>query len=440
MSEPQAARLPLPGQSGIAPAQDAPATSRPHSKRAIVAAAIGNGLEMYDFTVYSFFAATIGRLFFPTSSPAASLMLSFATFGAGFVMRPLGAVLIGHLADRRGRKAALTLTIALMTAGTALIAFAPTYGSIGLAATALVVFGRLLQGLSAGGEVGAASALLMESASKRNRCFLVSWQGATQGGAALAGALTGAACSALLSPEAMQSWGWRIPFLLGLAIAPVGMYIRRHLKETHEDGGAHADLKAVFREHWRVLLLGMLLMTGSTSGMYITVFYMPTYLIHSLHMPPVTAFLAACMAGLAMLVMSPLFARLADRLPTRKPVIVVAIVCSLLWCYPNFLMLTSHPSLVAVVIQIGISVTISSISGGAGGALMLEAFPRQHRATGMSVMYSAGVTLFGGFAPLIVTWLIATTGSPMAPAWYLICASSISLVALMLFPSHPGRD
>ena len=445
MSEPQATRLALPAQSGITAAQaaqaaPAPASGRAHSRHAVVAAAVGNGLEMYDFTVFSFFAATIGRLFFPTTSPLASLMLSFATFGAGFVMRPLGAVLIGHLADRRGRKAALTLTIGLMTAGTALIAFAPTYTSIGLAATALVVLGRLLQGLSAGGEIGAASALLMESAGKRNRCFLVSWQGATQGGAALAGALTGAAFNALLSPEAMQSWGWRIPFMIGLLIAPVGMYIRRNLQETHEAGTAHAGLKTVFRQYWREMLLGMLLMTGSTSGMYITVFYMPTYLIQSLHLPPVTAFLAACMAGLTMLVMSPLFGMLGDRLQTRKPIIVVAILASLTWCYPNFLLLTSHATLTSVVLQIGLSVAIMSISGGTGGAMMLEAFPRQYRATGMSVMYSAGVTVFGGFAPLIVTALIAATGSPMAPAWYLMAASTISLVALMFFPTHPGRD
>jgi MHS family proline/betaine transporter-like MFS transporter len=439
MIDSQPASLTLPPQAGAA-AGAAPAAERSHARRAVVAAAIGNGLEMYDFTVYSFFAATIGRLFFPSSSPLASLMLSFATFGAGFVMRPLGAVLIGHFADRRGRKAALTLTIGLMTAGTALIAFAPTHASIGLAATVIVVMGRLLQGLSAGGEIGAASALLMESASKQKRCFLVSWQGATQGGAALAGALTGAAITAALSPEAMMSWGWRIPFMIGLLIAPVGLYIRRNLKETHTGGAEHADLKSVFRKYWRVLLLGMLLMTGSTSGMYITVFYMPTYLIQSIHMPPVTAFLAACMAGLAMLVMSPLFGKLADRLPTRKPMIVAAILASLAWCYPNFLLLTTHATLVSVVLQIGLSVTIMSISGGAGAAMMMEAFPREHRATGMSVMYSLGVTVFGGFAPLVVTWLIATTGSPMAPAWYLMSASTISLIALSMFPSHPGRD
>ncbi|MFJ1258473.1 MFS transporter [Cupriavidus sp. CuC1] len=425
--------------AGAAPATGATA-ARPHSRRAIVAAAIGNGLEIYDFTVYSFFAATIGKLFFPSSSPLASLLLSFATFGVGFVMRPLGAVLIGNLADQRGRKAALTLTIVLMTVGTALIALTPTHASIGVAATVLVVIGRLLQGLSAGGEIGAASALLLETANKRNRCFLVSWQAATQGGAALLGALTGAAVSASLSPEAMLAWGWRLPFMLGLLIAPVGMYIRRHLQETYEGGSAHGGVGKVFREHGRTLLLGMLLMTGSTSSMYIMVFYMPTYLVSALHMPPVTAFLAACTAGAAMLVMAPLFGLLADRLPRRKPLLFAGGLTSLALVYPNFTLLSSGPSLALTMALIGGAVTLMSVGSGAGAALMMEALPRHHRATGMSVMYSFGVTVFGGFAPLIVTWLISATGSNVAPAGYLMTASCISLAALALFPSHPGRD
>lgn len=418
-----------------------PAGARsPARHRAVIAAAIGNGLEIYDFTVYSFFAATIGRLFFPASSPLASLLLSFATFGAGFVMRPLGAVLIGSMADRRGRKAALTLTIALMTAGTALIAFTPSYATIGVAATALVVFGRLLQGLSAGGEVGAASALLMESATQGRRCFLVSWQAATQGAAALLGALTGAAVSAALSPEALQSWGWRIPFMVGLLIAPVGIYIRRHLEETHTESRAHASLRAVIREHGRTLLLGVFLMTSSTSSMYIMVFYMPTYLVNTVHMPQVTAFLAACVAGLTMLVMAPLFGRLADRLQRRKPLLIANSILSLCVMLPNFALLSSGPGLPLTLCCIALSVTIGSVGSGAGAAMMMEALPRHHRATGMSIMYSVGVTVFGGFAPLIVTWLIATTGSRMAPAGYLFCASAISFAALLLFPSHPGRE
>lgn len=437
------ASIPLRSDAAAAlatPAGSAAAARSPARHRAVIAAAIGNGLEIYDFTVYSFFAATIGRLFFPASSPLASLLLSFATFGAGFVMRPLGAVLIGGMADRRGRKAALTLTIALMTAGTALIAFTPSYASIGVAATVLVVLGRLLQGLSAGGEVGAASALLMESATQGRRCFLVSWQAATQGAAALLGALTGAAVSATLSPEALQSWGWRVPFVIGLLIAPVGIYIRRHLEETHTENRAHASLRAVVREHGRTLLLGVFLTTSSTSSMYIMVFYMPTYLVNTVHMPQVTAFLAACVAGLTMLVMAPVFGRLADRLPGRKPLLIGNSIVSLCVLLPNFALLSSGPGLPLTLCCIALSVTIGSVGSGAGAAMMMEALPRHHRATGMSIMYSVGVTVFGGFAPLIVTWLIAATGSPMAPAGYLFCASAISFVALLLFPSHPGRE
>ncbi|MWL91465.1 MFS transporter [Cupriavidus sp. SW-Y-13] len=416
------------------------AAASPRKQRAIIAAAIGNGLEMYDFTVYSFFAAIIGRLFFPASSPTASLLLSFATFGVGFVMRPLGAVLIGNMADRRGRKAALTLTIALMTVGTALIAFTPSYASIGVTATVLIVAGRLLQGLSAGGEIGAASALLMESASQGRRCFLVSWQAATQGAAALVGALTGAAVSASLSPEALESWGWRVPFLIGLLIAPVGIYIRRHLEETHTESREHASLGAVVREHGRTLVLGVLLTTSSTSSMYIMVFYMPTYLVNTLHMPQVTAFLAACVAGLTMLVMAPLFGRLADRLPRRKTLLIVNSIVSLCVLLPNFALLASGPGLPLTLCCIALSVTIGSVGSGAGAAMMMEALPRHHRATGMSIMYSVGVTIFGGFAPLIVTWLIGATGSRMAPAGYLLGAGVISFAALLLFPSHPNRD
>jgi MHS family proline/betaine transporter-like MFS transporter len=184
----------------------------------------------------------------------------------------------------------------------------------------------------------------------------------------------------------------------------------------------------------------MLLMTGATASMYILIFYMPTYLIHSLHMPPVTAFLTACVAGATMLVMSPLFGLIADRLPTRKPMLYVASAVSLSCTYPGFVLLSSGAGLALTMGLIALGVTIMAVSNGAGAALLMEAFPRQHRATGMSVMYSLGVTVFGGFAPLVVTWLLGVTGNPMAPAWYLLASSAISLGALTLFPTYPGRD
>lgn len=405
------------------------------SRRAIAAAVIGNGLEIYDFTVYSFFAVAIGRLFYPNESAFASLMLSFATFAVGFVVRPLGAVLIGHVGDRKGRKAALTLTISLMTAGTAMIAVIPTYSQIGIAASFLLLTGRLLQGLSAGGEIGAASALLMESSDRSQRCYFISWQGASQGAAALLGALVGVGLTQALSPQDLESWGWRVPFLVGLLIAPVGMYIRRNLVETTTAGDrSRANLRLLVSTQWSTLLLGTLLMAGSTGSMYIMVFYMPTFLVRSLGMPPMTAFLAACLAGIVLLVVSPLGGKLADRLGHRKPLIALVIICSLVATFPGIRLLTLSPGLASVLVVVGVSAALSALTGGAGGALMMEALPKSQRAAGMSMMYSFGVTIFGGFAPLVVTWLISVIGTS-APALYLFMCLSVSLSALGLFPS-----
>ncbi|WP_321818594.1 MULTISPECIES: MFS transporter [unclassified Paraburkholderia] len=419
----------------------ASATTPTISRRAIAAAAIGNGLEAYDFTLYSFFAATIGHLYFPASDPTTSLLLSFATFGAGFVMRPLGAVLIGNLADRRGRKSALSLTIALMTAGTAVIALTPTYASIGVIATVLMVLGRLLQGLSAGGEIGTASALLLESASKGRRCYFVSWQTATQGAAALLGALSGLTLHALLPADEVATWGWRLPFLMGLFIAPVGLYIRRHLPETQiENHGTALDgIREVVSGHWRTLLLGILMMTSSTTSVYVSMLYMPTYLVRTLHMPPITAYACTAVSGLTMLVLAPLFGRLADRLRRRKPLVIINCLISLVIGLPSAALIVSGPGLPVVLMCVVLSGTLMSMSAGAGPVLMMEAFPRKHRAAGMSMMYSFGVTIFGAFAPLAVTWLIGATGSPMAPAFYQLSALLITFAALLLYPGHPDR-
>lgn len=216
------------------------------SRKATVACALGNALEMYDFTIYSFFAVVIAKNFFPAQSASASLLMSLATFGVGFLMRPVGAVVIGRFADRRGRKAALSLTISLMTVGTAMIAFAPSYQDIGLFGTLMLVAGRLTQGFSAGGEVGTASVYLMESSASGNRCRNVSWQAASQGYAAMVGAGLGLLLNNMLSAEDLENWGWRIPFMLGLLIGPLGWYIRRFLPETHEAQPAKRD---GLREH-----------------------------------------------------------------------------------------------------------------------------------------------------------------------------------------------
>ena len=371
-------------------------------RRVILATSLGNPLEFFDFTVYSFFAALIGKLFFPVGGLHGPLLLSFATFGAGFVVRPLGGVVIGAYADRRGRKAAMTLTILMMALGTALIGLAPTYAQIGVAAPLLIVAGRLIQGFSAGGEVGASTTFLMESAAPGTRGYLVSWQLASQGASALAGALCGMLLTRALSPAALESWGWRVPFLLGLLIGPVGLYIRSHLHETlHTVSDSRESTTALTQARYDVrrIVPGVLLMIGGTSSMYILVFYLPAWLTRFAHVSGAAAFLPSGLAGLILTVASPFCGKLTDRLKSRKPLLFATGIASLLALYPAF-------------------------------ALMLHV-PVLGRSLG--IIYSVGVTLFGGFAPFVVTWLIGATGSAYAPVWYMSACSLVSLSALTVF-------
>lgn len=258
------------------------------SVKSLVAVTLGNGLEIYDFAVYSFFSVIIGHLFFPASNDYVSLLLAVATFGVGFVMRPLGSLVLGHYADRHGRKAAMTLILGLMSLGVMMVAFAPTYDQAGILAPVVLIAGRLLQGFSAGGEIGAATSWLMEAGGVR-----VSWQMTSQGGAALLGAAMGAGLSHYLSEEALYGWGWRVPFILGLAIMPIGLYIRRQLPETHSvsPATAHANpALTLWRQHRRALLLGILLTVKTTTTFYIIIYYMPAYMVNTLHMPASTSY------------------------------------------------------------------------------------------------------------------------------------------------------
>ncbi len=405
----------------------------------IIATALGNGLEMFDFTIYSFFAVLIGKLYFPTGSAISSLLLAVATFGVGFLVRPLGGILIGNYADRVGRKAALTLTITLMALGTAVIGLAPTYAQIGIFAPMLIVAGRLLQGFSAGGEMGAATTLLMESGKDSERGFLVGWQPASQGCAALLGALSGFMLTSTLSVEALESWGWRVPFLCGLIIGPVGMYIRRAVHETHDVAPRkQSAFREVISKYRREVILCILMMVNGTASMYIAVFYMPTYLIQFLHMPSHYAFLVGCVAGIVLMVISPLAGILADRVATRKKVIVWATILGAIIIYPAFWTL-GHTSNIGVALAVvAVLVSCQALGSSAGYILQMGSFPKHVRVTGLSMSYGIGVAIFGGFAQFIVTWLIDTTGNPMSPAWYMMACSAITLVALALMKEGRG--
>ena len=420
-------------------AKSAPAVGR---LRLIGACTIGNALEFYDFVIYSFFAATIGALFFPAQDPTVQLLLSFATYGVGFFLRPLGGMILGSYADRRGRKSATLLTLFLMAIGTGMIGLAPTYDQIGLFGPVMLVLGRLIQGFSAGGEIGASTTLLAEYAPPQERGFFGSWQMASQGAAVMLAAGLALTLNTSLSTEQLQSWGWRVPFLLGVMIVPVGLWLRRALKETHANETQPktrevSSLGLALRSHLGKITLGTTLIIGGTAANAVVVLYMSTYAIRQLGMAPTTALMAGITAGCVTFLVSPIAGMLSDRLG-RRTVIGVSYALLALLIWPGFLMLNAVPTvgtLLTVVVVLG-----ALNAGGAAPVILTvaEIFPVEVRATGMSLVYALGVAVFGGFGQFIVTWLIAATGDPLAPAWYVIVCCVATLLALRKIPEMSG--
>ncbi|PZX23405.1 proline/glycine betaine transporter, Major facilitator superfamily [Cupriavidus phytorum] len=417
-------------------------------RKAIIAATIGNGLEWFDFTVYSFFAVIIAKLFFPTGNDLTSFLLTVATFGVGFFMRPVGAIVLGVYADRVGRKAALTLTILLMALGTAIIGLAPTYDQIGLWAPALIVVARLIQGFSAGGEVGGATAFLIEHAPDAERGAYASWQQASQGISFMLGAAMGALVTNSLSPEQIDAWGWRIPFLFGLLIGPVGMYIRSHLHEPPEFEARQAARKAaqvkfsplsqVLRDHPREVLAGLGVTILWTVCTYVLVFYMPSYAKQQLGLPLGATFQSTALCGAIILVLCPLMGMLSDRVGRKRMLGVVALLIGVL-AYPLFHWLNVAPTTQTLLqVQIVLGILLAAFTGPAP-AVLAEQFPTEVRSTGLSLAYNFAVTIFGGFAPLIVTWLIESTQNKLAPAYYVIAAAVVSFVALVFMHDRTGK-
>ncbi|MGX1957846.1 MFS transporter [Serratia proteamaculans] len=407
--------------------------------KVIFGASLGNGLEIFDFTVYSFFAAIIGKLYFPSDTAYGSLLMSVAVFGVGFIMRPLGSMVLGAYADRVGRKAAMLMTIVLMGVGTALIAFAPTHAQIGIFAPMLIVVGRLIQGFAAGGEVGSATTLLLESAGANQRGFFVSWQAISQGISALLGASFGLLLTYFLPENALYSWGWRVPFIIGLLIIPVGVYIRKHLEETYS--GEVADQERppvnpvwdVLRNHFKDLLLGMLIIMSGTVMVYIVLLYMPTYMMQTYHIAAPTAYLFSCIASVMQIVGVYFAGRYVDRVQNYKRPLLFSIFAALILIYPTFWFLGSVHSLWLAILFRILLIGALGINMLSSTMLIVSALPRHVRATGTSMIYAFGVTLFGGSAQLVVTWLLDVSGNPMAPAWYVTGMLTISLIATTVF-------
>lgn len=412
-------------------------------KRAVVAAVLGNWLEFFDFTVYALFAVMIGKQFFPVESASGQLLLALATFGVGFLMRPLGGIVIGAYADRVGRKAALTLTMMLMALGTGIIGFTPSYEQIGLAAPLLIVFARLLQGFSAGGELGAATTYLVEMAPAGRRGLFGSWQYASQGLATLAASLMGFGLTQSLTPEAMDSWGWRVPFIFGLLIGPVGFYIRRHMHETgtaakqaEASGGV---LRTLLTKHLGLIIIGIFTIMGGTIANYIVGKYMTTYAMHTLHMPASIAMMASVVSGSVVFLASLLGGWMSD-IFGRRVMMILPRILFVLAVYPAFVLITTAQTSSMLLSMIALLALFQAMSGAVGILALPECFPRSVRTTGLSITYALGVTIFGGTAQLFVTWLLDYTGNPLALAWYLVATNLITIAALFMLRPPKASD
>ncbi|TDN57985.1 MFS transporter [Paraburkholderia sp. BL10I2N1] len=417
--------------------------------RIIVATSLVTALEMFDFTVFGFFAVMIGDHFFPATNPMTSLLLAVATFGVGFLMRPLGAVMIGAYADRVGRRAAMTRTTWMMALGTAAVGLSPSFATIGIAAPLVVIAGRSLQGFALGGDIGVAATFVTEAGSASSRGFRVSWQPASQGAAALLGASLGLLLSGTMPPHALASWGWRIPFVMGLLIAPVGLYVRRRLLDSPDSASAipnaanrmnnGAPRAELWREHGKTILLAMLMMMGQTIPVYAVVYYMPSYVTRVMHMPALTGFLASTSSALLLVIIPPLAGRLVDRLPRRKPLVLFSSGCTALLVYPAFLLITRATGPLPILAGVGLVSAAIALGAGTVTLLVLEALPARVRASGIAISHALNVALFGGTAQFIVTGLVKWTGNPMSAAWYVAPACVVSFVAVVLFTERDAR-
>ena len=398
------------------------------ARQSVVAATIGNVLEWYDFAIYAYAATTIGKKFFPGADEVASMLAVFATFGVGFVIRPVGGIVIGRIGDRKGRKAALLLTILLMALGTVGIGVLPDHQAIGSLAPTLLVACRLLQGLAAGGEWGSSTAFIVEWAPAGRRGFFGSLQQAGVSGGLLLGSVTTALLNIFLTPGQLASWGWRIPFVAGALLVPVGLYMRRNIEEPPALDGLRAlpsdnSVRTGLRRATKACGFTALW----TVAYYMMLSYMPTFTQQFAGLSASQA-LGSNAFGLVILIAStPVFGALSDKIG-RKPLLLISCISFILFSYPLFLILVSKATLTAVIlVQMAFSLMIALFSG-PGPAAIAEIFPPSNRATWMSAGYSMAVAMFGGFAPYIASRLIGFTGSPLAPTLYLIAAACVSAI------------
>ena len=408
--------------------------------RSIFRVASGNFLEMYDFMVFGYYAAAIGHAFFPSGNAYLSLMLSLATFGAGFLMRPLGAIVLGAYADRHGRRAGLLLTLTLMSIGILSIACTPGYATLGVLAPVLVLLGRLLQGFSAGMELGGVSVYLAEIAPPGRKGFYVSWQSASQQVAVMFAALVGVVLTSRLSPDAMNEWGWRVPLLLGCLIVPFLFILRRSLPETDEFAARRhhpdtAEILRSLRSNWKVVLVGAFLVVMTTVSFYMITAYTPTFGSSVLRLSTLDSLEVTLCVAVSNLFWLPIMGSLSDRIG-RKPLLLACTLALLISAYPLMLWLTAAPSFSRLLAaELWLSFLYASYNG-AMVVFLTELMPASVRTSGFALAYSLATAIFGGFTPAISTWLVHATDNRAIPGVWLSFAAACGLGAALLGKPH----
>lgn len=407
------------------------------ARRAVIAATTGNALEFYDFITFSFFAIQIGKVFFPSQDPFVSLMASLATFGIGFVGRPLGAWALGAWADRHGRKPAMLLSMTLMGLSVAVLALTPSYATIGAAAPVIVVIARLMQGFALGGEVGSATTFLMECADDKRRAWSISWQGASQAIASSAGALVGLGLSLLLTPDQLTDWGWRVALLLGTVIVPFSLLIRRSLPETIH-APDHLPKGHVPAGVWRTAVLGAMIISGATIATYLFN-YMATYGQNTLGFSASVSLGTTLAVNVARFFAILLGGWLSDRFG-RRPLMIGPSILFTAAIVPAYAWLTTSDNPLLFIAINAVLAFVSTLPTGAIYTAITESLPKATRARTFALVYALPVTFLGGSTQLVITWLLKVTDNPMAVAWYMVGAASVALIAMLLIhESAPAR-